>query len=123
MGALYSMIINGGWRLCHMGRNQGSREVASWGSIAGSEILYTFLLVFVVLNVAVKNTPNQYYGLAIGFVIVAGGVSVGSLSGGMFNPAVSVGVDIGAGLSFLFGKPIEGEHGWFFVYSIFEFIG
>jgi len=79
--------------------------------------------VFVVLNVAVKNTPNQYYGLAIGFVIVAGGVSVGNLSGGMFNPAVSIGVDIGAGLSFLFGEPIKGEHGWWFLYSIFELVG
>jgi len=121
--ALYSMTINDGWRICKLGRNQNTASVASWGSVAGAEITYTFLLVFVVLNVAVKNTANQYYGLAIGFVITAGGVAVGHLSGGMFNPAVATALDVGAGLSGLFGRPTEGEHGWFWTYFIFELIG
>lgn len=67
----------------------------SWGAIVGAEIFYTFLLVLVVLNVAVRAAPNQFYGLAIGFVIVAGGVAVGGLSGGCFNPAVAAALEFG----------------------------
>lgn len=66
-----------------------------WGRVLGAETFYTCLLVFVVLNVAVRDGPNQFYGLAIGFTIVAGGVAVGPTSGGCFNPAVAAGLDIG----------------------------
>merc|ERR1719456_1664676 len=60
------------------------------------EMLYTFMLCFVVLNVATAedNAGNQYFGLAIGFVIVAGGYAVGNISGGAFNPAVAIGIDV-----------------------------
>ncbi|MDB6112095.1 MAG: major intrinsic protein, partial [Pedosphaera sp.] len=33
-----------------------------------------------------------FYGLAIGFTVMAGAFSVGSISGAAFNPAVAVGV-------------------------------
>lgn len=58
-----------------------------------AELLFTFALVWVVLNVATsKDTAgNGNYGLAIGFTVVAGAFSVGSISGGAFNPAVAVG--------------------------------
>lgn len=61
-----------------------------------AEILYTFMLCYVVLNVACSSASreNQYYGLAIGFVIVAGGYAVGSISGGAFNPAVALAIDL-----------------------------
>lgn len=61
-----------------------------------SEFLYTFMLCFVVLNVAAasSNTPNQFYGLAIGYVIVAGAYGAGAVSGGCFNPAVAIGIDV-----------------------------
>jgi len=57
-----------------------------------AEILFTFALCLVVLNTAVskENTPNQFYGLAIGGTVMAGAFSVGSISGGAFNPAVGV---------------------------------
>jgi len=62
------------------------------------ELLYTFMLCFVVLNVAAakKNVQekNQYYGLAIGFVIIAGAYGAGAVSGGCFNPAVALGIDM-----------------------------
>jgi aquaporin Z len=63
------------------------------------ELLVTFLLAFVVLNVATsKDHPNNsFYGLAIGFTVLAGAVSVGAISGGVFNPAVALGASI-AGL-------------------------
>src|ERR1700745_4128145 len=47
-----------------------------------AEFLFTFALVYVVLNVATaKGTSgNSFYGLAIGFTVWVGGVSVGKLS-------------------------------------------
>jgi aquaporin Z len=64
-----------------------------------AEVLVTFALAYVVLNVATsKDHPNNsFYGLAIGITVLAGAVAVGGLSGGVFNPAVAIGVSI-AGL-------------------------
>ena len=58
-----------------------------------AEILFTFLLVFVILNVALnkKLEGNQFYGLAIGLTVTAGAFTVGNISGAVFNPAVSFG--------------------------------
>ena len=58
-----------------------------------AEFLFTFALVYVVLNVATaKGTSgNSFYGLAIGFTVVAGAFAVGPISGGAFNPAVTLG--------------------------------
>ena len=58
-----------------------------------AEILFTFLLVFVILNVALnkKLEGNQFYGLAIGLTVTAGAFAVGNISGAVFNPAVSFG--------------------------------
>ena len=57
------------------------------------EFLFTFALVWVVLNVATsKDTAgNSFYGLAIGFTVVVGAFAVGAVSGGAFNPAVAIG--------------------------------
>merc|ERR1719487_1524228 len=67
-----------------------------WWEVMVVEVLYTFMLCFVVLNVATakKNDGNQYFGLAIGFVIIAGGYAAGPISGGAFNPAVALGIDL-----------------------------
>jgi aquaporin Z len=61
-----------------------------------AEFLFTFALVFVVLNVATaKGTSgNSFYGLAIGFTVMTGAFAVGSISGGAFNPAVAVGISV-----------------------------
>ena len=37
---------------------------------------------------------NSFYGLAIGMTVMVAVFSVGSLSGGAFNPAVAVGVAV-----------------------------
>ena len=57
-----------------------------------AELLVTFALCSVVLNVATsKDHPdNSFYGLAIGFTVAAGAVAVGGISGGAFNPAVAI---------------------------------
>ena len=56
-----------------------------------AEFLYTFALVYVILNVATSDATqgNGYYGAAISFVVLAGALTVGEISGGSFNPAVS----------------------------------
>ena len=61
-----------------------------------AEFLFTFALVYVVLNTATaKGTAgNSYYGLAIGFTVLVGAFSVGNISGGAFNPAVAVGISV-----------------------------
>lgn len=60
------------------------------------EALWTFVLVYVVLNVATsKDHPNNsFYGLAIGSTVFVGAVGFGSVSGGGFNPAVALGLAI-----------------------------
>lgn len=60
------------------------------------EALWTFVLVYVVLNVATsKDHPNNsFYGLAIGATVFVGAVGFGSVSGGGFNPAVALGLAI-----------------------------
>ncbi len=59
-----------------------------------AEFLFTFALVFVVLNVATTRATegNSYFGLAIGGTVLVGAYAVGNISGGAFNPAVGVGV-------------------------------
>jgi len=81
------------------------------------ETLYTFMLVFVVLNVAVSKKHagnNQFYGLAIGFCVIAGAYGAGAVSGGCFNPAVAFGIDVSSAMR---------GFGWCFAYLAFEMIG
>jgi aquaporin Z len=49
-----------------------------------------------VLNVATARATsgNSYFGMAIGFTVLAGAFAVGDVSGGAFNPAVAVGASM-----------------------------
>ena len=60
------------------------------------EALFTLILVWVVLNSATsKDTAgNSFYGLAIGGTVFVGAATVGSISGGGFNPAVALGLAV-----------------------------
>lgn len=55
---------------------------------------FTFALAFVVLQVATskRSAGNPYFGLAIGFTVLAAAYAGGPISGGAFNPAVAVGL-------------------------------
>ena len=70
--------------------------VAGSGTMLIVEFLFTFALAFVVLNVATAEDTqnNSFYGLAIGFTVVAGAFAVGSVSGGAFNPTVAIGASV-----------------------------
>jgi aquaporin Z len=61
-----------------------------------AELLGTFALAYVVLNVATAkaNSGNSFYGLAIGATVLAMATVLGKFSGGAFNPAVAVGLCI-----------------------------
>lgn len=77
----------------------GPAPVADAGPLAPlflAEFLFTFALVWVVLNVATAEGTkgHSFYGLAIGLTVMAGAFAVGPISGGAFNPAVVLGAAI-----------------------------
>lgn len=80
-----------------------------------AEFIFTFALVYVVLNVATsKDQPNNhFFGLAIGFTVAAGAMTVGGVSGAAFNPAVA------------FGAMIAGIFDWsnIWIYLIADLLG
>jgi aquaporin Z len=61
-----------------------------------AEFLFTFALVYMVLNTATAEgtSGNSFYGLAIGMTVMTGAFAVGDISGGAFNPAVAVGISV-----------------------------
>ena len=65
--------------------------VMDTGPAFGAELMFTFALAYVILNVATSESTdgNGYYGAAIAFVVLAGALTVGSISGASFNPAVT----------------------------------
>ena len=73
------------------------------------ELVFTFALAYVVLNVATakKTAGNSYFGLAIGFTVMAAAYAGGRISGGAFNPAVAIGLTL-MGLS-------AASHLWIFL--------
>jgi len=78
------------------GKSGTPMEIANIPQALTAEFLFTFALAYVVLNCATaKGTlDNSFYGLAIGFTVMAGAFSVGAISGGAFNPAVAVGIGV-----------------------------
>ena len=59
-----------------------------------AEIVFTFALAFVVLNVATARGTegNSYFGLAIGGTLMVAAFAIGPVSGAAINPAVAVGL-------------------------------
>lgn len=76
--------------------NSATSAAIESGPALVAEFLFTFALAFVVLNVATAKSPegNSYFGFAIGFTVLVGAYAVGPVSGGVFNPAVAVGITI-----------------------------
>ncbi|HTL82718.1 MAG TPA: aquaporin [Bacteroidia bacterium] len=83
------------------------------------EAVFTFALASVVLNVAThsKTAGNPYYGLAIGFTVLAAAFAGGSISGGAYNPAVAFGPTL---ISTIFAK---GSMHYMWIYLVGPFAG
>ena len=58
-------------------------------TVVSAEALWTFALMFVIINVATEQSGNQFYGAAIGLTVMAGAFTLGNISLGSFNPAVT----------------------------------
>jgi aquaporin Z len=84
-----------GWLLPD-GYRAGPVASSGWLHVCLAEGLGTFTLVYTVLNVtAARATANNgFYGLAIGLTITAMAYALGGVSGGIFNPALAVGMYI-----------------------------
>jgi len=81
------------------------------------EVLYTFFLVFVVLRSAVSSknpAEKEYFPIAIAFTVLAGAYGAGAVSGGCFNPAVAIGIDVTSAWA-----GVE----WCIPYALAEFFG
>src|ERR1044071_4902573 len=78
------------------GEAQAKPMVLKVGPALVAEFLFTFALVYVVLNAATAkaNVGNSFYGLPIGFTWLTGAFAVGSISSAAFNPAVAIGISI-----------------------------
>lgn len=98
-----------------VGAAKGPAMALAVGPALVAEFLFTFALVFVVLNVATaKDTSgNSFYGLAIGFTVLTGAFAVGNISGGAFNPAVAFGITL-MGLA---------SWGSIWIYLVADFLG
>ena len=70
------------------GRERQRRSTLTLHAGYVAEFLFTFALAYVVLNVATAKATsgNSYFGLAIGFTVLAGAFAVGDMSGAAFNP-------------------------------------
>ena len=78
-----------GTAACSIAEGEGNKAIIA-------ELLGTFALAYVVLNVATaKGTSgNSFYGIAIAGTVLAMAMTLGRFSGGAFNPAVAVGLCI-----------------------------
>ena len=66
-----------------------------------AEFLFTFALMWVILNVAIAQGTkgNGFYGIAIGAIVGAGAYAVGPISAAAFNPAVTLALCLNGFLS------------------------
>ena len=98
--------------------NEGMTRADSVAFVA--EVCYTFALCFVVLNCAVSKTQiidNSFFGFCIGTTVLVGAITVGDLSGAVFNPAVATGLFISNAAA---GGDSMDE--WY-IYYLAEFVG
>lgn len=89
---IVAMIIQGNNSIVVPSIGQGSSYISSGLFV---ELIYTFALATVVLNVAYsKQKGNFFYGFAIGMTVCAGAAGAGNISGGAFNPALATGLQV-----------------------------
>jgi aquaporin Z len=119
--------IIGGLLVRIVGGHETAAAVDGAGRMLIAEFMFTFALVWVVLNVATARGTegNSFYGLAIGFTVLAGAFAVGGISGGAFNPAIAIGLMVTGLLKwsniwiYLLAELLAGvAAGWVFLYLL-----
>jgi len=99
----------------------GLRSGYHWGTIATVEILFTFLMAYVVLAVATseeyivstkRTRQNFYFALAIGLAMSVGIFGAGSVSGGYVNPAAALGFAVEAAPDFASEATVNNWPAW-----------
>jgi aquaporin Z len=115
MATQFAAAVVAGLLVRYVGGVEAHTPVASAGKMLIAEFVFTFALAWVVLHVATARGTdgNSFYGLAIGFTVVAGAFAVGGISGGAFNPAIA----LGAMVTGLF------EWGNIWIYLLADFLG
>jgi aquaporin Z len=71
----------------------GAKFTDLYARVMAVEVMYTMVLCYVVLNVATAaaQAKNQYFGIAIGFTVLASAIPLGMISNCCLNPAVALG--------------------------------
>jgi aquaporin Z len=111
-GAVVAALLSG-----YLLRSTGFFSETSLAPATGpallAEFLGTFALAYVVLHVAsAKGTAgNNFYGAAIGGTVLTCAYAFGAISGGVFNPAVALGVCT--------AQIIEWESVWIYLVATF----
>jgi aquaporin Z len=109
------------FRVLYSGTGITLGPVHSGQHIAGAllcELIYTLILCFTFLNTVAskaKGGKNQYFGLATGFVIIAGAYGAGPVGAGCFNPAVAVGL--------VSSSLFQVGHKWLALFAAVEILG
>jgi glycerol uptake facilitator protein len=92
-GALSFLAIRGpeAARVGALGATAVFPGVAPWQALL-NEIVITFFLMIVIMAVAVDDRgPERLAGFLIGFIVAAGVLATGNISGASFNPARTLG--------------------------------
>src|ERR671937_1937127 len=76
--------------------------VTSWGSAMFAEAIGTAILMFTVLGIVDRRSPEGWAGLVIGLVVVAIIITVGPVTNASINPARQLGP--------LFLQTVDGAH-------------
>lgn len=96
-----------------------------WYDIGVIEAVYTFTLCFVFMScvTSVRNNKaddqNHFFGLAIGFVYIAGGYPSLDISGSIFNPAAALAI----GISNLSEQSASQQFYWISIYVVAQAAG
>jgi aquaporin Z len=134
-GLLYSDVhYSGPDRAEHFGLEPGSSlqvpgEIYSWWMVFWAEMVFSFLIAFIVLSVATTTPAPSYtnnrfeFAFCIGACVTVAGYTVGKVSGAAINPAVAWGISTASYMS----PGAEGlrsdEWHYCLFYSVFELAG
>mgnify|MGYP003386389274 CR=1 FL=1 len=90
-GGLLGFLLLGGEQWSNTGYPLVENTSRRFPAFIG-ELIQTFALVTAVLGTATSkaNDNRGVHGLAIGFVVLAGAITLGGVDGGCFNPAVAM---------------------------------